>query len=143
MLSFGRIKFIINEKYWKFRYRCERFHHGYAYWDLIRFQEWFLENSTNMIKDILENEYSYPTKFENVEEWEKILKDIIFYFSESQEETCSVKNEYEYIFDSSLCEDRGFRNKWVDRDLEIEEYRKENFQKGMKLFTEYFWNIGI
>lgn len=67
-------------------------------------------------KDI--NYMSYPSNFENHEEWHKVIDKMIYSF--------------EYVIK---------RNYEVYKDLEEEKKRYEKYKEGMQLFAEYFIDL--
>jgi len=91
------------------------------------------------------------------EEWNSKLDEILHYFNEGDDETCSEKNEFDELMDfsfefvdsgkgySTLVEnnDKELNDKWFEREMEIEEYTKSNRQKAYGMIAEYidcFWD---
>lgn len=132
---------------------------GYCFRDLWSIDHWFIELMPRMLQEFKENSHAYPAKFDTPEEWDKQLDYMIFCFKEANEETCSLKNEYEYNFDFNFIpseENSSFSTLHItyptesdkekadlhyEKELELEKYREEKLQEGLKLFAKYFRNL--
>lgn len=116
----------------KFTNFIEKGKKGYCKEDLWSIDIWFLKTIVPMLKEFKENLHGYPSNYTNSEEWDKELDNLIFYFSEANEETCSEKNEVDYESDS---------DGWLHREREIYNYRNEMKNKAFELFKNCFWDL--
>ena len=81
---------------------------------------WFMEVMPKMLADLKKDLRGCPSQFtiggdgkeyqsvdEGVRDWENILDRMIFCFQEMNEDTCSMKNEYEEEYHRQRFESRG------------------------------------
>jgi len=155
---------------------------GYSYRDVWSIDYWFMEIMPKMLTDLKKNKHGCPIEFTHNEdgtekdfekglnEWENILDRMILCFKEMNEDTCSMKNEYEdeyfiqcygegkSAFDCFVPfrEDENgeklyrLETKEVEpvleenfrrKNIEINEYREKMKNEGFELFSKYFWNL--
>ena len=122
-------KFKINS--WEKKMKKERAKKGYCRQDTWNIDCWFLNIVPKILKDFNENRFGYPYDLSN-EEWDKIIKRMIFCFEEANEDTCSQINEYS-------CETNT--EEWLKREEEINEYQDNMKNEGLELFSKHFWNL--
>ena len=113
----------------------QRGRNGYARVDVWDIDYWFKKTLINMLGDLIEGSVSYPLEMKSHEEWLEILKYMRFCFMESQEETCSRKNEYDNYLSCGTDEQK---NLWLKRDQELYEYRQKMQKEALNLFVKYF-----
>lgn len=82
-------------------------------------------------------------------QWNITLNNMINYFKESTDEYCSEKNEYEEEYLNSICKGnqenleklQDIRNKWLDREEKVENYKNHMKDKALKMFSKYYYNL--
>ena len=134
------IKYLPREIKWFF----QRGIRGYADCDCWAIDEWFDRVVIPMIQSLKENKHGYPVDMTE-ELWNIELERMIYYFTESTEEGCSEKNEYENIYDSIIwgefTDNNEIVKKYLDRETQIDKYKYNMKQKGLRLFAKYFYNL--
>ena len=101
-------------------------------WDTGSF---IIDNIIGMLDYMRLNLHSYPTDFENVEEWSGwIFNEIILPLRHSREEQQVQTNEYENIvvFNKATDEERKL---WFEREKEISLWRQSELERGLKNFS--------
>ena len=86
--------------------------------------------------------------------WKLIIKRIIFYLNESNENNCSRKNKYfDLWYDNTFNKDKEpvteedikqqsiLLEKWTTEQNNIDEYRKQCVTKAFELISKYFFNL--
>ncbi|MCL2649488.1 MAG: hypothetical protein FWD60_00495 [Candidatus Azobacteroides sp.] len=86
----------------------QRARKGYSYRDLWSIDYWFMEIMPKMLTDFKKNLHGCPAQFttnddgtqhqdieKGMKDWEDIIERMIFYFREMNDNTCSMKNEFE------------------------------------------------
>jgi hypothetical protein len=80
---------------------------GYSYRDVWSIDYWFMEIMPKMLTDLKNNKRGCPAQFTHNEdgterdfdkgmnEWQSVLERMIFCFREMNDDTCSMKNEFE------------------------------------------------
>lgn len=124
---FWKIKKFFNS----LKMKRQRKNQGYCNKDVWNIYYWFLDIMPKMLKDFNESRVSYPCDLSN-DEWNNIIKRMIFCFEEANEDTCSQINKYNFDMDTE---------KWLEREDEISEYQNNMKNEGLKLFSKYFWNL--
>jgi hypothetical protein len=133
----------------------------------------------NMLTDLKNNKHGCPIQFvktddnqedfeKGMKEWHAVLDRMIFCFREMNDDTCSLKNEYDDEYRRQLNkpnEGKPFKDWFVkneDREtysliqgevdpelaenhrnkiIEIEAYKEKMKDEGLALFSKYFWNL--
>lgn len=118
---------------------------GYSDQDIWGMDYWFIETIIPMLKQLKNTKHGYPCNMTE-EQWEKELDNMIYYFEEIDENKCSEKNEFEEDFQKTIWENYDknkdeIREKWIQREYEISDYRTHMKDKAFKLFSKYFWNL--
>lgn len=121
----------LKEKFWDLKMKKERAKKGYCRQDVWNINSWFLDIIPKILKDFNEGRLGYPCDLSN-DEWDNIIKRMIFCFEEANEDTCSQINEYNFDTDTE---------KWFKRRNEIGEYQNHMKNEGLELFSKYFWNL--
>lgn len=108
----------------KIKHFFQRGFKGYCDLDVWNLYDWFETIIPKMLTELRDSAHGYPTE-STPEEWNKILSDMIQCFKDSNEETCSVKNEYEEEYDKASSE---FINKYglLGHKLETEEEKESD-----------------
>ena len=165
-------RYVINplrNAYYKCKYGFQRMFRKYDDIEIFSFNDCFLEKLPIMLQRLYDTKHGYPvlyniqgnfgtelynlTSNKNEIVWDKILKDMIWYFKEANEETCSLQNEYENNCEFDFKKDKGYytitsiypteqaKNEaelYFEREKELAEYRKECRDKGFDLLKTYF-----
>ena len=110
------MKMIFNE----IKHIYQRAKKGYSYRDLWSIDHWFMETIPKMLRDFMENLHGCPNEFIKraneteytdqefelgMSNWKAIVKRMIFCFSEMNEDTCSMENEFKEEFQEQLLRD--------------------------------------
>jgi hypothetical protein len=149
---------------------------GYSYRDAWDVDIWFMRIIPKILTDLKHDLRGCPSIFTNdengkefqsvedgVKDWKNILDRMIFCFQEMNEDTCSMKNEYEDEYDKQarpfgkeltteeIGEDGQKRwrlnlaevepeleRKYFERLREIGDYREKMKNEGLELFGKYF-----
>ena len=145
--------FRIKDIFRKIKWFLQRGKNGFCDYDTYDIDYWFLKIMPKLLQRYIElNDKglgAYPD-FCSYDEWVDIIDEMIHCFKESNEETCSMKNEYdEEYFDSiwhdkekgAFNRDTALYEKWRYRQHEIDAYREEMLNKGLDMFKEYFKDL--
>lgn len=149
---------------------------GYSYRDVWSIDSWFMEIMPQMLTDLKNNKHGCPMQFTHNEdgtekdfetgmkEWQDTLERMIFCFREINDDTCSMKNEFEDEYDRQRFQGKPFKDlfvptengsyrldegevnpelseKYRKKSIEIEEYKEKMKNEGFELFSKYFWNL--
>lgn len=120
------------------KYRFQRAFRGWADYDVLSMDTWFMEVIPQMLQYQRDCKVSTPvfdvdeSYEENREKWDQILDKMIFLCQEMNEDTCSKKNEEK--FDDEM---------WWERQQEIDQYRQQCLESFFKYFTKYFHSLWI
>lgn len=144
-----RIKKFLRE----IKYAWQRATRGYDDVACWSYDYWFTKMSSKIIKQLADNHCGYPHGLTD-EKWTEILNRLTFLLNEVNEDTCSVKNEFEESYHNSLdlyielnkaLPNANFPNKFADdyfeKEKEIFEYRNKCKDEALDLIKEYFWNL--
>lgn len=135
----------------------QRIKRGWCDSDVFSIDNWFESVMPDMLKQLKETKHGYPCDMTE-EEWDNQLDRMIYCFTEMQEDKCSEKNEYEeeYMKRTGFKQvtvngktftavqnysDEELRKLWVDREIEIDKYRRKMQTEGLELFNKYFRNL--
>lgn len=135
------IKDIPKEIKWFF----QRGFRGYSDRDVWAIDVWFENTLIPMLEQLQKTKHGYPMDMTE-QQWNITLNAMIDYFKESTDEYCSEKNEYEEEYLNSMYEDnqedfKKLRDKWLDREKKIEDYKTHMKDEAFKLFSKYFYNL--
>lgn len=162
------------------RYRHQRAKRGYSNPDSWNIYSWFMEIMPRILADFKKNLHGCPAHFakqedgtEDVEQgmkaWEAVIERMIFCFTEMNEDTGSMKNEFADEYHRQLHKpnegkpvkewfepddehpdyyrliegevDPELKENFWNREKEISEYRDQMKDEGLELFKQYFWNL--
>lgn len=131
--------------FYEVKYGIQRAKNGFSIRDTYNIDCWFLNIMPNMLKKFNKINMGYPISMKE-DEWKAIIEDMIFHFTNANEDTCSEINEYEDEFlnskeDFSKLIDSELGAKYRDRAIEIEKFQNEELKKGFELFTKYFKDL--
>lgn len=141
---------MIKDKLKKIKWFFQRGKNGFCDYDTYDIDYWFLKTMPKLLQRYIElnNEVKAHPSFCSYDEWVDIIDEMVHCFKETNEDTCSMKNEYEYIFDKVTFKAKGGievnkedLKKYNDRQHVIDAYRKEMLNKGLDLFKEYFRDL--
>lgn len=132
----------------------ERARNGYARHDLWDFDSYLTVMFSKAFEELALNHYGYPHGMTD-EEWTDILHEIASCFRDYNPDTSSYQNEYEEAYWSELKEFRVKKEleedfnqkpsettkKFLEREEEINDYRKKRLKRGLELFSKYFENF--
>ena len=126
----------------KLRFIKQRVKRGYADEDVWDMNNWFIETVVPMLKQLKQEKHGYPCDMTE-KEWDDILDEMIFNFTELDEDTCSMQNEYwEKYYNSPDNEEKEeLRKKWLKRAEEINKYQNDCKNKAFELFSKHFWSL--
>ena len=140
-------RYWLRDKLFELKQKRQRYKRKFADVDVWNINTWFLDIMPKMLMQLKDERYGYPYGMTD-DEWERVLGRMIFCFTEANEDTCSMKNEYEDQLpgilkrdDLTSVEDQETYNKWFDRAIEICEHRKKMQDEGLELFKKYFDNL--
>lgn len=155
-------RFIINFKdfCYELKWAFQRFWRGYDDMYLFNLDSKLDELIPEILKWLRYNRSGSPvltTEETCHEDWNNVLDEILYHFKESNEETCSEKNEFtdlmgfnfEYekldngMTQSINKDDPEIRNKWLSRSIEIDKYNYEHRKEAYMLIAkniDSFWD---
>ena len=118
---------------------------GYADCDVWTMSLWFERTIISMLEEFKKHKHGYPFGMSS-EQWDLELERMIYYFKESRDEFCSEKNEYEEEWCNSLWSDqenqnKEIREKWLQREDAIAKYQENMKNKGLELFSKYYYDL--
>lgn len=141
----------------------QRIVNGYCDSDWQDLDVWFKCIMPNMLYDLRHRRIGSPTfskeetkklieKYkligvdENDEEswhvvWNAVLDEMIFSFTESDEEMCQRKNPYEEDLMSGQDNHEDIFKKWSKEEEKLERYQSEQFEKALSMFTKYISHL--
>ncbi len=134
------------------KYRFQRAFRGWADYDVLSMDTWFMEVIPQMLQyqrdckastPVLDIDASYE---ENRAKWDQILDKMIFLCQEMNEDTCSKKNEVteNYVHDIKNGHEVKLDDEmWWERQQEIDQYRQQCLESFFKYFTKYFHSLWI
>lgn len=147
------------------KWGLQRFWNGYddqMFWSLDTYLdelimislEWYINNRNGspVMKDWTEENCH--------EKFTAELKKMLSYFEQADDRWCKEKNEYDDIVDlrfahtevnkdgfypmeyaDTLKEAEELRNKWSDRNREIEAYKEQQHKKALRMLVKYYRNL--
>lgn len=158
--------FRLEDKWFDFKMKCQRFKKGYADIDVWNLSYWFETTVPKMLAELNKTRHGYPADLTD-KKWEKILTQMIKYFESSTEEW--IDTEYEkrcpdtkffsfidvdedgntfvncgpWISDESLSQGERVNRQNFDIGLYHKIYKEAeaNRHKAFKLFEKYFRNL--
>ena len=159
-----RILYKIKEIPSDIKHIYQRAKKGYSYRDVWSIDSWFMEIMPEMLADLKKNKQGCPMQFidedsdegfeKGKKKWHDTLERMIFCFREMNDDTCSMKNEYEdeYCMQRNKPnEGKPFKDWFIPCDEkdedgkplyqlntgEIEPELNENYHKKMVEIQEY------
>ena len=129
-ILFYRIKYKISTFIDEIRHRAQRAKKGYSTRDVWDIDMWFIETMKPMLEEYLEHNCGYPDdEFDSEEEWNKVIKEMIWYLNEMdyQKKADELFKKYGTFMPA---EDKNI----MDIYNECEEYKNHFFE----LFSKYF-----
>jgi hypothetical protein len=165
-MNFYRIYYKIKEIPNTLKHLYQRAVYGYSYQDLWSIEHWFMEMMPKMLRDFKKNLHGCPAHFtvredgteyqsfeQGMKEWEAVIDRMIFCFTEMNEDTCSMKNEFEDEWHRQISKPReGKKVKdWFEQcdtdesgaplyrmiQGEVEPELERNFRKKQKEILDY------
>ena len=180
-MNIHRIFYKIKELPQDIKHIYQRARKGYSYRDLWSIDYWFMEIMPKMLTDFKKNLHGCPaqfvnredgTKYQDVEngmkDWEEVIDRMIFCFREMNDDTCSMKNEFEDEYFKQWNKGKFWEDRFISceddehkgchrldtgeiepeldknyhkKAIEIEDYKDKMKSEGLELFNKYFWNL--
>ena len=110
-----------------FKWAWQRATRGYSILDLCDLSTFYSRLICNSLRDFAKRTHGYPIRFEDPEDWTKVLEEMAKDFEHTLEDE-SVWEEDNY----ELASERA-RSDW--------EGRKAALSSGLELLNEYYWEI--
>lgn len=114
------LKWKLKELRWELKYAWQRVWRGYDDCDVFGFGDRIIKKITLILEDFIETSSGYPAEFSE-DEWNNILKEMLEYFRNANEEYVDENYNFE------LSEQYDFM--------------QENLKEGMKLFTKHCYSL--
>lgn len=127
------IKWKLQDAYWHFRKRCQRFKRGYAYVDVWDMDQWFIEMAKPMLVHLRTHGNSFPMEFNSRDEWCAILDEMIKCIDFMDED--SVKS---FIGFPGID---GWKRMTHEDDLQAGKMMVENKNRFFELFSKHFYDL--
>ena len=77
MNLYYKIKNALEDIWYSFKWRCQRFARGYADEDMFNIDLWFIETAKPMLTYLKDHGSGFPGEFNNEDEWHKALAEMI------------------------------------------------------------------
>jgi len=128
------------------KHRYQRAKKGYSYQDVWSIDNWFVKIMPQMLTDLknevrgcpmsftYKNGVEYQSVEQGTEEWKSVLDRMAFCFKEVNEDTCSIKNEFN-------DDEPELEEKYHNRQREINDYREKMKKEGLELFSKHFSDL--
>ncbi|MDR3245232.1 MAG: hypothetical protein LBT50_02225 [Prevotellaceae bacterium] len=117
-----------------------RYKYGYTQIDVWNIHTWFSTVAPKILSEYRKGLHGYPHEFSDkggIEAWEAIIDRMIFCFTEMDEDTSSVQEEYKKEYWEDIY---SGQIKYCSNE-EVSEYREQMKNEGLELFRKYFWNL--
>lgn len=121
----------VREKLNELKMQKQRAKKGFCVEDTWSVNDWFLNTVPKILTELNKNRSGYPIDMTD-KEWGDIIDRMIFCFTEANDYTCSQTNSIDY--------DKN-KDKWREREIEIDNYKDNMKNEGLELFSKYFWNL--
>ena len=140
-------------------FRCIKFGYqritkGYCGFDLCDLAQFYLKLFDETLKEFQKNLYGAPCEYfdnenNSVQPWIDYIEEMRQHFYNSDE--LNVENEYWDDIEKEITANGNIfwkdrketeaHKKWWNRQLELDEWREEEFHKGMKMLDKVFFNL--
>lgn len=117
-----------------FRNAWQRATRGYSNSDCWGVDYYLLYLLPSILTTFKKDNNGYPNSVGSMEEWDKILDKMIYHFTAARE---GYENKYEDKYTIS----KELRDKWLNEEHNIQEYKQKHLEEGFRLLTKYFWDI--
>ena len=131
---------------------------GYCYRDLWNLDHFYTQLFSDSLMDFKENLHGAPAEFfdsnsdNEIIRWENYIEEMATHFYNSIEENEVQKNEFEEEFhrlhptifmkeDEETEEQKEVYNKWLARQIEINNWRRAELNKGLDMLKENFESL--
>jgi len=129
---------------------------GYSYQDLWSIEHWFMETVPKMLQDYRKNIHGCSNEFikcengtectyqefeQGMNEWKAVIDRMIFCFTEMNEDTCSMKNEFKEEYQEQLCKDFLTKKKPKRWERIKKWFEKEDKNAPVKLYPLVFGDV--
>lgn len=122
----------------KIKMFIQRGKNGYCDEDTWSIDSWFVRIFPKMLTQLKAEKMGHPADLKE-EEWDNILQEMIDCFKKADLWSEEPTNEYweEYIQKGT----EELREKWIEREKEINQLRIYNKDKGFNLMSKYFYDL--
>ena len=132
----------------KLKWKRQRAKRCFSDCDAYHISYWFEKTMPAILEHLQKHKHGYPCNM-TPEEWDKELSQMIFYFKEMSEDTCSQENEYAGIyFDKVFGNEKGnkeeieeLKGKYLKREDELYDYRRDMRTKALDMFNKYYESL--
>ena len=114
-----------------FRNARQRATKGFCARDCWAVDEYLLHLLPALLTKFKEDNNGYPYSVDSIEEWNKIIDRMINHFNAAKE---GYKNKY----DDKYTISEELRDKWLNEEHNIQEYKQKHLEEGFRLLTKYF-----
>lgn len=133
MNIYYKIKNTLCDIWYPFKYRCQRFAHGYADEDMFNIDLWFVNTVKPMLVYLKDHGAGFPGEFDDEDEWHNVLAEMI--------------NCLDFMDEDYVCNFLGFCEIEDIMKMKTEDFKKvhdlinENKDKFFQLFSKYFYYL--
>lgn len=128
-----KIKNTLEDIWYPFKYRCQRFARGYADEDMFNIDIWFVNMVKPMLVYLKDHGSGFPGEFDDEDEWHKVLAEMI--------------NCLDLMDEDNVCNFLGFCEIEDIMKMKTEDFKKvhdiinENKDRFFELFSKYFYYL--
>lgn len=133
MNLYYKIKNLIDDFWYNFRTKCQRFKRGYSYVDVWDIDKWFIAMMKPMLIHLRTHGNSFPMEFNDRDEWCAILDEMI--------NCLEFMDEYKVNCFFGFCDIDDYKRKTREDYQRIGETMMENKNRFFELFGMYFYNL--
>ena len=133
MKLYYKIKNKLEDIWYPFKYRCQRFARGYADEDVFNIDLWFVNTVKPMLVYLKDHGIGFQGEFDYEDEWNKVLAEMI--------------NCLDLMDEDNVCNFLGFCEIEDIMKMKTEDFKKvhdlinENKDKFFQLFSKYFYYL--
>ena len=128
-IPFYTIKRKVRDIYWEIRYGFQRMFKGYDSVDTFDTFDKFIQRYTKILKEYRKHHYGFPMEFENSEEWDKIIDEMLYHLHYMDEETVTKELE------------KDVPDNWTAHGKSVYEVMRKHKDAFFELFSKYFYDL--
>ena len=133
MNLYYKIKNTLEDNWYSFKYRCQRFIRGYADIDMFNIDVWFMRTVKPMLAYLKDHGHGFPGEFDNEDEWNKVLAEMI---------NCLDLMDEDYVYEHlGFGDDDAWRRMTTEDYKNISQTMEENKDRFFELFSKYFYHL--